>query len=99
MPSGISLKTSNGTSTNWAGWADPVPPSPHLYQTVSASCTVPQVSCNFGDNWSAVEWVGLDGDGNSTVEQDGTSTQCIFGDDTYGARWELFGSNIAVDIR
>jgi hypothetical protein len=95
VPRGISLKPSNGTSTNWAGWADPVPPSPHLYQTVSASWTVPQVSCNLGEMSSAVEWVGLDGDGNSTVEQDGTSTQCILGTGTYGAWWELFGSTVA----
>lgn len=95
VPRGISLTPSNGTSTNWAGWADPIPPSPHLYQTVAASWTVPKVSCNPGEMSSAVEWVGLDGDGNSTVEQDGTSTQCILGTGTYGAWWELFGSNIA----
>ena len=95
VPRGISLTPSNGTSTNWAGWADPVPPSPHLYQTVSASWTVPMVSCNLGEMSSAVEWVGLDGDGNSTVEQDGTQTQCIAGQGTYSAWWELFGSTVA----
>jgi hypothetical protein len=94
VPPSISLTPSNGTSTNWAGWADPVPPSPHLYQTVSANWIVPKVSCNFGEMSSAVEWVGLDGDGNSTVEQDGTQTQCILGTGTYSAWWELFGSNI-----
>ncbi len=95
VPRGISLTPSNGTSTNWAGWADPVPPSPHLYQTVVGNWTVPKVSCGFLESSSAVEWVGLDGDGNSTVEQDGTSTQCILGTGTYGAWWELYGSIIA----
>lgn len=99
VPKGITFGTSNGTSTNWAGWADPVPPSPHRYQVALASWVVPMVSCDFGEMSSAVEWVGLDGDGNSTVEQDGTSTQCIVGQGTYGAWWELFGSSIDAGLQ
>jgi hypothetical protein len=97
VPKGISLKPSNGTSTNWAGWANALPPSPHLYQTVSANWTVPKVSCGFLESSSAVEWVGIDGTGNGnvTVEQDGTSTQCIGGSGTYLAWWELYGSSVA----
>jgi hypothetical protein len=97
VPPGISLRPSNGTSSNWAGWANALPPSPHLYQTVSANWTVPKVSCGFGESSSAVEWVGIDGTGNGnvTVEQDGTSTQCILGSGTYGAWWELYGSSVA----
>jgi len=97
VPKGISLTPSNGTSSNWAGWVNALPPSPHLYQTVSANWTVPKVKCGFLESSSAVEWVGIDGSGsgNVTVEQDGTSTQCIGGQGTYLAWWELYGTSVA----
>jgi hypothetical protein len=90
-PDGLKI-FEDASSGGWAGWVDTLPPG--SYQSSSATWTVPKVSCDPLENSAAVEWVGLDGFGESTVEQTGTQTFCEFGQDSYGAWWELFGTPV-----
>jgi hypothetical protein len=39
----------------------------------------------------AVQWVGIDGAGSSTVEQDGTATNCAGATPQYNAWYEMYG--------
>ena len=68
---GIALIPS-ATSNNWAGYVSQYPPN----QPVSASLTVPTVTCNVAGRIAM--WVGYDGweSNSNTVEQDGISAVC-----------------------
>ncbi len=72
-----SIHSSN--SGNWAGYSNVVS-SAHqgtIYR-VSSEWYTPSVSCTSAPSGGAYEvaWVGIDGDGTSTVEQDGTLSYC-----------------------
>jgi hypothetical protein len=90
------LKISRDNSDGgWAGWVNVSPPSPPgQYESAFADWTVPKVSCDFGEMAGASEWVGIDGFGESTVEQAGTQSDCVLGQGTYAAWWELFGTPV-----
>lgn len=93
----------DNSAGGWAGWVNVNPPKPPgSYQSAFAMWTVPKVSCDFGEMAAASEWVGIDGFNESTVEQTGTETDCVLGQGTYGAWFELFGTNVddgfAVDL-
>jgi hypothetical protein len=62
-------------STNWSGYA--VSGSHGAYRSVSATWTVPAVTCSSGHRYSSF-WVGLDGYGSKSrsVEQAGTDADC-----------------------
>ncbi|MGN6721755.1 MAG: G1 family glutamic endopeptidase, partial [Marmoricola sp.] len=60
-------RDSSSTSSNWSGYATTMGP----FTSVSASWTQPTVNCAATGKKSAYSsfWVGIDGDGSSTVEQ------------------------------
>lgn len=88
----------NNSAGGWAGWVDVSPPPPPAgggqYESAFANWTVPKVSCDFLEMAGASEWVGIDGFGESTVEQGGTQSDCVAGQGTYAAWWELFGTPV-----
>ena len=77
-------RITNSTSTNWSGYAV----TGGRYTQVSASWTVPQVSCS-GTAYSSF-WVGLDGDTSNTVEQTGTDSDCSGSTPQYYAWYEMY---------
>jgi hypothetical protein len=77
---------SSATSSNWAGYAA----TGSSYQSVAASWTEPAVSCAPGETAYSSFWVGLDGYASRTVEQIGTDADCINGQPTYYAWYELY---------
>ena len=74
-------------STNWAGYID----TGGTFSAVSATWVVPTVTCSGTSALMAVQWVGIDGYGSSTVEQDGTATNCAGATPQYYAWYEMFG--------
>jgi Peptidase A4 family len=62
-------------SFNWSGYAD-TSSTAQFFSSVSGSWTVPAVTCSSEDRLLST-WVGLDGFGTGTVEQDGTTEQCF----------------------
>jgi Peptidase A4 family len=75
-------------SYNWAGYAD-ISTTAQKFTKVSGSWKVPAVTCTAEDRVTS-EWVGLDGATTSTVEQDGTSSQCFEGTAIYYSWYELY---------
>jgi hypothetical protein len=75
------------TSENWAGYASAG--TPGTFTQVSASWAEPTVTCTADQTFSSF-WVGLDGDGTSTVEQTGTEADCDNGAATYQGWFEMF---------
>ena len=69
---------------NWGGYV-----SFGSFTTATASWTEPSVSCNSTDDLFA-PWVGIDGDGSSTVEQTGVETDCSSGRPVYSAWYEMY---------
>jgi hypothetical protein len=90
-------KISQSTSSNWSGYSA----INGRYTSVSANWTQPTASCTSATTYSSF-WVGLDGDGSSTVEQTGTSADCSGGTATYYAWYEMypkFPANLSLTIR
>jgi hypothetical protein len=86
VASGPNHKLSNSTSSNWSGYAV----TGGRYTSVSASWTQPAVDCSVTPTgWSSF-WVGLDGDGTSTVEQTGSEADCSSGSAVYSAWYEMY---------
>jgi hypothetical protein len=75
-------------SYNWAGYAD-ISATAGTFTRVSGSWTVPAVTCTPEDRVTS-EWVGLDGATDTTVEQDGTSSQCFEGVALYYSWYEMY---------
>jgi hypothetical protein len=79
-------------ASNWAGydvtWLG-LNPQQHLRSDISARWTQPNVTCAPGQNSASTIWVGLDGDGDSTLEQTGTSADCVNGQPVYHG-WREF---------
>jgi hypothetical protein len=82
-------------SYNWAGYADGSKTA-GTFTSVSGSWTVPALTCTAEDRVSS-QWVGLDGFTDSTVEQDGTVSQC-FEDKTLYYSWYEMYPNGAVEV-
>jgi hypothetical protein len=76
------------SDVNWAGYAD-VAVNSGAFTQVSGSWTVPAVTCTAEDRITS-EWVGLDGFSDSTVEQDGTVSQCFEGTALYYTWYEMY---------
>jgi hypothetical protein len=74
-------------SENWAGYA--AAGTAGTFTQVSASWAEPAVTCTAGQTFSSF-WVGLDGDGTSTVEQTGTEADCADGAASYQGWFEMF---------
>ena len=78
------------STPNWAG--DVVEGG--IYSSATTSFVVPRmVTCSPPENDSAVFWVGIDGWGNQTVEQDGVTDSCNMGVPHYYAWWETYPTN------
>jgi hypothetical protein len=69
---------------NWGGYV-----STGSYTTATASWVEPSVSCT-STNDLVAPWVGIDGDGSSTVEQAGVATDCSSGSAVYSAWYEMY---------
>ena len=69
---------------NWGGYV-----SFGSFTTATASWTEPSVSCTSTNDLFA-PWVGIDGDGSSTVEQTGVETDCSSGRPVYSAWYEMY---------
>jgi hypothetical protein len=81
------IRNTIGTSSNWSGYDSTAGP----FTSVSASWTQPSVTCPTAKkNSYSSFWVGLDGDGTSTVEQTGTDSDCIRGNQTYYGWFEMY---------
>jgi hypothetical protein len=82
---------SYAASSNWSGYVA----TGETFSAVSASWTVPAVSCPTGTTDYSSHWIGIDGANSGTVEQDGTEADCFSGSPYYGAWWELYGDDSA----
>ncbi len=80
------------TSRNWDGYVTYDSNEGKDFDAVQATWTQPTVTCPKASAWT-VFWVGLDGWFDSTVEQGGTSAQCIDGIPQYMAWWEMYPTN------
>jgi hypothetical protein len=85
------------TSSNWSGYAA----TGQRFTSVSGSWTQPTASCTSATTYSSF-WVGIDGDGTSTVEQTGTDADCSGGKPVYYAWYEMypkFPVNLSLAVR
>lgn len=83
----------NGTSTNWSGYAVETnlkTPTSGAVSDVSGSWVVPTVTCPAHGSYYSSAWVGIDGYGDSTVEQTGTEQDCSRGRAHYYAWYEFY---------
>jgi hypothetical protein len=84
---------SNDTSSTWAGYVV----TGAKYTSASTSFVVPQLtSCAASENAWASFWAGIDGFGNSTVEQSGIDANCDNGTVHYLAWTEMYPANAVV---
>ncbi len=79
-------KQVNGLS-NWGGYI--ATGSAGEFKSISAQWRVPLVTCR-ADKDLYAPWVGIDGDGSSTVEQTGVQTSCSTGSPVHSAWYEMF---------
>jgi hypothetical protein len=79
-------RVGKGTSTNWSGYAVDGTAATH----VLGSWTATAVTCQPGENSWSSPWVGIDGDTSNTVEQTGTDSDCVNGQPTYYAWYEMY---------
>jgi hypothetical protein len=84
----FSGKTINVVSQNWGGYVT----QQHgvKFRYVRATFFVPYVDCASTPSSFSGHWVGLDGAGNDTVEQDGILAACEGATPTYSAWYEMF---------
>lgn len=85
-----SVKNGGADTPNWAGYVD----TGKGYSSVSGSWTQPAITCSPGEDGLAYFWVGIDGFNGTTVEQDGTASECDNGKPFYWSWWEMFPSGI-----
>jgi hypothetical protein len=89
---GPSNASAQFTSRNWDGYITYVSSDGTDFNVVKASWTQPTVQCEQSNAWT-VFWVGLDGWWDNTVEQGGSSAQCVKGIPQYTVWWEMFPTN------
>jgi hypothetical protein len=82
------LAVNYGFSANWSGY---VALAQAPYSSASASWTVPTATCPASSTSYSAQWVGIDGLGDDSVEQDGTDAACINGVAQYWAWYEMYG--------
>jgi hypothetical protein len=88
-------KTCPLTNLAWSGYV--ATPVSHDFASVSATWVEPSITCTANSDAWVLFWVGLDGWSPSvsgtTVEQGGTSAQCVNGVPQYEAWWEMYPDN------
>lgn len=94
-PEGIPIQYSG----NWSGYIS-LPKSKHAktFRFVKASYSVPSANCSVTPTAFAYQWVGLDGDTDKTVEQDGVGSYCVSGSPTYFAWSEMYPAGVQVQF-
>jgi hypothetical protein len=75
-------------SSNWSGYAA----RNGTFHSVSANWTEPAGHCTAATRFSSF-WVGLDGDGSTSVQQTGSEVDCSGGSAVYYAWWEMYPAN------
>lgn len=75
------------SKSNWAGYI--ATGTSGEFTTASADWVVPSVTC-LSDNDIYAPWVGIDGDGDLTVEQTGVETTCASGAPVSEAWYEMY---------
>jgi hypothetical protein len=83
--------TTDVSSTNWSGYAD----LDESFTQVSGAWSEPTVNCSgLGlTEQLAAFWVGIDGYGSDSVEQDGTLAECYLGSIYHYTWWEMYPTN------
>jgi hypothetical protein len=76
------------STENFSGYID-FAASGQTFNAVSASWTVPTVTCQPGETSWAAQWPGIGA--STSVEQDGTETDCFNGEPDYWAWYEMYG--------
>jgi hypothetical protein len=94
---GTSNGTAQFTSRNWDGYITYVSGQGTDFNVVKASWIQPTVQCEQSNAWT-VFWVGLDGWWDNTVEQGGSSAQCVKGIPQYTVWWEMFPTNAIQNV-
>jgi hypothetical protein len=93
------LQTQNIVSLDWAGYSissNTLFPQP-LVTSVSGSWTVPKVAVSTGNTFSSA-WIGIGGQGESTLIQVGSEHDSIGGQANYGVWYEMLpDSSITLD--
>jgi hypothetical protein len=86
---GVHVVYSPATATlsNWAGYI--AEGTKGEFTSAAADWTVPSVTC-LKDSDLYAPWVGIDGAGDSTVEQTGVQTACNSGSPAYSAWYEMY---------
>lgn len=87
------IRLKNGTSLNWAGYAletSLTNPKNYAVSDVQGSWIVPTVICDPAKNTYSAVWLGIDGYSDNSVEQTGTSQDCINGQPRYSAWYEMY---------
>jgi len=84
----VTLTVLPRASTNFSGYVTYAEPG-QSFTAVSASWIVPSVTCQPGQTSWAAQWPGIGDD--TSVEQDGTETDCFGGSPTYWAWYEMYG--------
>jgi hypothetical protein len=79
---------SNIVSNNWGGYV--AGRKGVRFRYIRATFFVPYLDCTSAPNSFSGHWVGIDGLGNSTVEQDGILAACQGGSPEYSAWYEMF---------
>lgn len=72
--------------SNWGGYV--AHGSAGTFVSATAYWKIAKVTC--GSSALFAPWVGIDGDGNNTVEQTGAATQCSGGHASYRAWYEMY---------
>ncbi len=89
-PLNFAPRISHDQLSNWAGYI--AEGTTHEFSSATATWTEPKVDCLKNQDLYA-PWVGIDGDGSSTVEQTGAQTSCKGGQPKVKAWYEMFPAN------
>ncbi len=82
---------SDPSTGNWSGYAATA--GGGAFTQVTGTWTVPIASCPDSSTSYSSAWIGIDGDGSNSVEQDGTDSDCTNGVPTYYAWYEMYGDS------
>jgi len=72
---------------NWSGYQQQAGAG-SVFSSVAGTWTVPSISCTGTPNSKAAAWIGI---GDTTIQQEGTTAQCVGGHLSYFAWVEMWG--------
>jgi len=76
------------STRNWSGYGATA--ANGTFDSVTGDWTVPSATCPPGATTYSAEWIGIDGLVSSSVEQDGTDSDCSAGVAKYYAWYEMY---------